>query len=293
MTVHRSSESGGLPDRPASKYIEPAIAIVSLVSTAGLVVFSYTADSVGTALKGIYGILAILIVMTHVSAYYARQRTAHVRAIENKLDAHLEARTVDGLKNELRRRFDPGLYELFPDHFDQILESVGDNLDSKAATLTRVGDYPHYYVNTLRRFPGANFCATSFLQDDYLWNSPQVDETLRSFLSSGGSMKRIFFTDTPNGNSIEPTLEAILQRQATLGVSVWTVPYSAISDQADLNVLMMADEACRISWTYDMADRRKILKVHATTERESIEKNIRIFRNLLLQSAIKKFPRDT
>jgi hypothetical protein len=133
---------------------------------------------------------------------------------------------------------------------DESLETWANNIEmavSQQKVRIEERDFVHYYKETLRKYAGAEFYATSVCSEDHLWASTEIESTeiekaIEEFTNGGGKMTRIFFMrerDVVNGNGI-------LEKQLHMKVKVYTIDIREVRNQH--LKLFLVDKDGRIAW---------------------------------------------
>ena len=145
-----------------------------------------------------------------------------ITELQQNLDRISSAAEIAQLQTSLKQ-MNPMLRKIFEDRLLQLIARVKEAVKDEKVTVDSGEQYRHYYISTLRAFPGATFHAAGFLKMSYLWNDLDVEDAIKDFIQkSGGKLTRIFFVrDTDDLNA--PEIQEVLNRQCKIGVEVyWT-----------------------------------------------------------------------
>lgn len=188
-----------------------------------------------------------------------------------------KANDIDRVK-KLRGQLDPILEMVFGDHVSSELNGVIQAIESGKITLHSTDEFRLLYKETLRKFPKAEFCATSVPSKAYFWGDVAMEEAITKFIKDGGKMKRIFFLKSADDiNSQE--VKTIILKQLQMGVEVYITNGARIP--AELNNLFLVDSQERLAWQVDIDSSHRISRVSATVKPNEIQSYVQNFDNLL------------
>lgn len=160
-----------------------------------------------------------------------------------KSDLNRDATTHVG---ELKTQLDPRLRKVIGPYVDEHLDKVVDVFKKQTFELSDVERFRSFYRKTMEAYSPAEFHATSLPSAKFFWKDTKTEEAIRSFVQSGGVMKRIFFLANPDQLS-EPEVMQILARQKEIGVDVYTVVVDDVPKEWR-HQYFVVDTHARIAW---------------------------------------------
>ncbi len=184
------------------------------------------------------------------------------------------ATEIDRMQSSLKQ-MNPTLRKIFEDRLLHLIGLVKEAVKDGKVTVDSGEQYRHYYISTLRAFPGATFYATSFLKVSYLWNDPDVENTIEEFIQrTGGKLTRIFFVrDSDDLNA--PEIQKVLDRQSKIGVEVYWIHSNSVFNDLKKNFLVESNGA--IAWETIMYEDLELGNCVATTNQQETQRYCSIF----------------
>jgi len=146
------------------------------------------------------------------------------------LRKHLEGDIIQQI-DHARKTVDPRLGKLVGGEVETLFAGLDSLLTKNKFQLTNAEKFRGFYIKTLEAYPQREFWATSLPSSTYFWKpNDEVEQAIAEFIGNGGKMKRIFFLNSEN-QLRERETEEILERQLKLGVEVYVVQTSEISNE--------------------------------------------------------------
>ena len=194
------------------------------------------------------------------------------------LRQHLERDAVEQI-DHARKNVDPRLGKLVGGEVETLFDGLHSLLTQNKFQLTNTEKFRGFYIKTLEAYPQREFWATSLPSSKYFWKpNDQVENAIAQFIHDGGKMKRIFFLSDEN-QLHAPETQQILARQLELGVQVYVVETSEISNE--LLRFFVVDSQGDIAWeTIPRAD-NTIRTVSVIAGHEHTREYVRDFQTLI------------
>jgi hypothetical protein len=216
----------------------------------------------------------------------------------------LEKKNLTDKLIQTHKMTDPIMELMFKEHIENEIHFFDNLLNNDFIVIDNTEQYYEYYIKSLDVISKLHkgkitVKAASILSKNYLWKTEgdltPLELAFKKFTSNGNKMERLFYVD---GNMDEKTKKLILDRQKSLGVTVYTLDYNEYKNTVfELDkpplfaVFDCGDKDCKqnLAWevTVDNSSKPTSFKYMKTIER--CNKLIEIFDALNKTATCKKY----
>jgi hypothetical protein len=187
---------------------------------------------------------------------------------------------------------DHTLMSIVGSEITELVEQVPRIIHEKEFVLYETAKFRRVYMQTLEKFKGAKFLATSLPYKEYFWIGGAIEDAHKKFIEEKdekgrkGEISRIFFLKDPEEINV-PEIRQILEAQCKMNVKARVANLLEVG--SDLKKLVFADTEKRIGWEVETIG-HKINKVIITTDAEKVSKYVGIFETLKESPGVTEYP---
>ncbi len=192
--------------------------------------------------------------------------------------------------SKLKTQLDPRLRKVIGPYLDEHLDKVVDVFKKQTFELSDIERFRSFYRKTMEAYSPTEFHATSLPSAKFFWKDTKTEEAIRTFIQSGGVMKRIFFLADCDQLK-EPEVMQILARQKEIGVDVYTVAMEEVPKEWR-HQYFVVDTHARIAWRLTITPAGTIDCATLTWEPEVNKRYLDLFDKLENLDAVKPYTGD-
>lgn len=241
--------------------------IISILNMLGLSVFNIPSIT--------------LLLLSALSAYVVGVLTRRISYLEK----NLTTTDLDALLGLIRKQVPENLEITCGEYIDDMSTALKKAIREEIIEFHDVEEFRFFYKKTLKKFSNSMFYSTSIPYKKYFWRNKSMEDAVGHFISSGGSMKKLFFLNNLSELQNSEVLN-VLESQKKLGVEVYAIEKEKVP--IHLLKFFLVDKEKNIAWEVFTGPTNEIIKILAIADKNKIEKYIRIAEQLWELDSIHK-----
>ena len=173
-----------------------------------------------------------------------------------------------GQLDKIEYMVDPKLRHVFGKEIKGYIKSLDLAINKKQIIFNDIAVFRFFYKLALEKYTFSTFLATSIPSKNYFWKNKLTEDSMKNFITNGGSLKRIYFLDCELADANKEILD-ILKFQLNIGIEVYIVANERVPK--DLRRFFALESTQQIGWEVHAGPKNEINQVIVSSDHDVID----------------------